>query len=165
MVIVFGFCLRQIWLRLTGRFNRFGYAGVNFGQPISLRSFIENSTKKSADRNTVLLGRKIMGEISKAIPVLPVPLVAFVIKSSDNPMKASEIYENCYKVLAKLRSSNVRINIPEDRQAYIIEHAVETLLKRRALKRVAAGIMIDNSDGELINFYANSITHLLTDDH
>ena len=164
LLIVFGFFLRQIWLRLTGRFNRFGYAGVNFGQPISLRSFIENSTKKSADRSTVLLGRKIMGEISKAIPVLPVPLVAFVIKSSDNPMKDSEIYENCCKVLTKLRSSNVRMNIPEDRQAYIIEHAVETLLKRRALKRVATGIMIDNSDGELINFYANSITHLLTDD-
>ena len=163
LLVAIGFFCRQIWLRLTGRFNRFGYAGVNFGQPISLRSFLKSNGNKNSDRSTVLLGRKVMNEISKAIPVLPVPLVSYVIRSSNNPMKASQIYEICLKILTKLRSLDIQVKIPEDREAYMIEHALETLLKRKALKRVPTGIRIDNSGGELIDFYANSISHLLND--
>ena len=31
--------LRQVWLRLTGRYRRFGSAAVSFGDPLSLRGF------------------------------------------------------------------------------------------------------------------------------
>ena len=36
----------NIWLRLTGRFHRFGYASVSFGTPRSLRDFVR--TRRSA---------------------------------------------------------------------------------------------------------------------
>ena len=31
--------LHQVWLRMTGRYHRFGYAAVSFGEPLSLRTF------------------------------------------------------------------------------------------------------------------------------
>lgn len=44
---------------------------------------------------------------------------------------------------------------------YVIEHALETLLNRKALRRDNSGIIVDNSEGNLIDFYANSISHLI----
>jgi len=53
------------------------------------------------------------------------------------------------------------VHVPVETQSYVIEHALETLLNRGALKRSKDGIVIDNSDGNLIDFYANSIIHLM----
>ena len=156
-----GFLFRQIWLRLTGRFNRFGYASVSFGQPISMRTFMANSDIKSSDRRTVLLGRKVMDEVSKVVPVLPVPLVATAIKSANAPLQDAQIQELCADLLKKLKSSGAQVHVPVETQSYVIEHALETLLNRGALKRSKDGIVIDNSDGNLIDFYANSIIHLM----
>ena len=156
-----GFSLRQIWLRLTGRFNRFGYASVSFGTPISMRSFMETTDLKSSDRRTVLLGRKVMDEVSKVVPVLPVPLVATVMKSAKSPMKEAEIQDLCTDLLVKLKCSGARVHVPEETQSYVIEHALETLLNRKALRRDDSGIIVDNSEGNLIDFYANSISHLI----
>ena len=156
-----GFSLRQIWLRLTGRFNRFGYASVSFGQPISMRLFMENSDIKSSDRRTVSLGRKVMDEVSKVVPVLPVPLVATVMNSSNVPLQEMQIHELCANLLKKLKCSGAQVHVPIETQSYVIEHALETLLNRGALKRSKDGIVIDNSGGNLIEFYANSIKHLI----
>ena len=32
--------LRSLWLRLTGRWHRYGYACVSFGRPVSLRAYL-----------------------------------------------------------------------------------------------------------------------------
>jgi len=37
--VVTGFVLRQLWLRLRGRYHRHGYAAVSFGAPMSLAEF------------------------------------------------------------------------------------------------------------------------------
>lgn len=157
----FGFSLRQIWLRLTGRFNRFGHASISFGKPISMRLFMKNSDIKSSNRRTVLLGRKVMDEVSKVVPVLPVPLVAAAIQSSNIPLHEVQIQELCDELLKKLKSSGAQVHVPVETQSYMIEHGLETLLNRGALKRNMDGIVIDNSDGNLIDFYANSIKHLI----
>jgi glycerol-3-phosphate O-acyltransferase len=120
-----------------------------------------NSDIKSSDRRTVLLGRKVMDEVSKVVPVLPVPLVATAIKSSNAPLQDAQIQELCADLLKKLKSSGAQVHVPVETQSYVIEHALETLLNRGALKRSKDGIVIDNSDGNLIDFYANSIIHLM----
>jgi hypothetical protein len=53
------------------------------------------------------------------------------------------------------------VHVPEETQSYVIEHALETLLNRKALRRHNSGIIVDNSEGNLIDFYANSISHLI----
>src|SRR5947209_654452 len=64
------------------RFKRYGYAIVTFGKPVSVDDFIaahpEVLAEAFADRKAMLqlLAENTMREISSAIPVTPVPLVA-----------------------------------------------------------------------------------------
>ena len=71
---------------------------------------METTDLKSSDRRTVLLGRKVMDEVSKVVPVLPVPLVATVMRSAKSPMKEAEIQDLCTDLLVKLKCSGARVH-------------------------------------------------------
>ncbi|MEM1236751.1 MAG: 1-acyl-sn-glycerol-3-phosphate acyltransferase, partial [Pseudomonadota bacterium] len=60
MSVVAGFILRQFWLRITGRFYRFGYAAVSFGSPVSLAALGETTTEEVAE--------KLMDRIREVVP-------------------------------------------------------------------------------------------------
>ena len=49
-LVLAGFLLRQTWLRITGRWHRFGYACVSFGAPVSLRAYL---TERGVDLRTL----------------------------------------------------------------------------------------------------------------
>ena len=76
-----------------------------------MRTFMANSDIKSSDRRTVLLGRKVMDEVSKVVPVLPVPLVATAIKSANAPLQDAQIQELCADLLKKLKLDNRKVAI------------------------------------------------------
>ena len=67
------------------RFKHYGYAIVTFGRPVSVDEFVRAHPDVLAqsfdDRKAALmqLAEKIMDEISDAIPVTPVTLVATIL--------------------------------------------------------------------------------------
>lgn len=65
------YLLRHLQLRLTGRFARFGYAAVAFGQPLSLHRFLWEGHADPA----AALGATLMARIEAVLPVLPLALV------------------------------------------------------------------------------------------
>ena len=38
---IYRYLRRQIWHRITGKFHRYGYAAVSFGDPLSLTEFLK----------------------------------------------------------------------------------------------------------------------------
>ena len=78
-----GYIARLIWLRITGRLFRFGYACVSFGTPISLRSFL---SEIELDQQVAALGEELTRRIGKVIPVLPVSLLSRVLLAAEGPM-------------------------------------------------------------------------------
>ena len=82
------FVARQVALALRGRRFRNGYACVNFGTPVSMRSYVADrgiefrSLDDIARRPAVAgVGAMLMARIGAVVPVLPVPLVATVLLS------------------------------------------------------------------------------------
>ncbi len=71
------FSVRVLWKILRRRFPGFGTAAAGFGPPLSLRRFMADHP----DAPTEALGARLMGEIEKVVPVLPVPLVAAALTS------------------------------------------------------------------------------------
>ncbi|UWQ18675.1 1-acyl-sn-glycerol-3-phosphate acyltransferase [Jannaschia sp. M317] len=67
---------RHLQLRLTGRFTRFGYAAVSFGQPLSLRRFL---WRGHADP-TEALGAELMTRLEAVLPVLPMALTCAALE-------------------------------------------------------------------------------------
>jgi glycerol-3-phosphate O-acyltransferase len=63
------------WGRLRGTFKGFGTAAVGFGPPISLRAFLAEGQPDAVEA----LGARLMADIARVVPILPVPLVAAAI--------------------------------------------------------------------------------------
>ena len=89
---------RQLWLRITGQWHRFGYACVSFGTPLSLRDYL---SKTGVDLRTVpqdvrvqeieKLGGALMKAVGDVIPALPVSLVATILLKAPRPLTLFEV--------------------------------------------------------------------------
>jgi glycerol-3-phosphate O-acyltransferase len=80
----FDYLFRSFFRGLFHRFKRYGYAVVTFGRPVSIDDFAREHPALLAEtyeeRKAALqeLAERVMNEISDAIPVTPVPLVATI---------------------------------------------------------------------------------------
>lgn len=80
----FDYLFKNFFRGLFKRFKRYGYAIVTFGTPISIDAFVREHpgvlSHSFDERKPHLqtLGERVMGEISNAMPVTPVTLVASI---------------------------------------------------------------------------------------
>jgi glycerol-3-phosphate O-acyltransferase len=79
----FAFAASQLWLRLRGRWYRFGYACANFGSPISLRQYLADHgwdpatlDREARAARVMELAGDLLTAVGRIVPVLPVSLVA-----------------------------------------------------------------------------------------
>ncbi|MEM8579174.1 MAG: 1-acyl-sn-glycerol-3-phosphate acyltransferase [Pseudomonadota bacterium] len=76
---IIGFVLSKLWLRLRGRFERFGVAAVTFGAPMPLDGHVDAEA----------LAQDLLGQIAASMPVTGVPLVARHLSVEDAVSEAA----------------------------------------------------------------------------
>jgi glycerol-3-phosphate O-acyltransferase len=155
--VVAGFALKQVWLRLTGRFHRFGYAAVSFGSPLSLAQF---SAGKKGDI-AAPLATELMRRIGKVVPVLPVPLVAHVLQRSA-PMNRAELERSVSALLAQL--GDAYVHLPRNNRDYAVEVGLRHLTERRIVIEKDGLFQTPDMQRSALAYYANSIRHLVPKD-
>lgn len=161
--VFLGFIWRQIWLSITRRFYRFGYACVSFGQPVSLKSFLkENNLKPAAAAEA--LGAGLMQKVSRVIPVLPVPLVASVFANATEPLSRLEVKARAHQLLQDLTQSGAHIHLPHEDEDDAIEVGLRILHSRHIVTEIEGQFQTNPPDQNLITYYANSIQHLISAD-
>jgi glycerol-3-phosphate O-acyltransferase len=153
--VIAGKTIKQICLRLIGRYHKFGYAAVSTGEPLSLRDF---SQGQGGCDLTVPLAEALIKRIGAVVPVLPVPVLSSLVLNNA-PMNHAEL-EHAFDVMIDvLPAANVRIP----------RHDKENSIKFGLRHMVARGLVTEN-DGrytlnpnkrEILQFYANSIQHLM----
>ena len=146
--------LKQMWLRPTGRYHRFGYAAVSFGAPVSLNTFVKGKTGDL----TKHLARALMKNVGAIVPVLPVPLVAWLVERN-GPMTRTEIELGFDEVIRALPDAHV--HLPRDNRSYAVEVGLRNLLERGLLSEDGDRYAANPDKTALLRFYANSIRHLL----
>lgn len=154
--VISGWMLKQLWRRITGRYHRFGYAAVSFGTPLSLAEF----EKDIHGDLTVDLARTLMRQIGDTVPVLPVPLVAWLLLRK-GPMSREELSEAFGEVITK--QAHAHIHLPRDDRDYAVEVGLRQLLDRRLVVESEGKFSPGTERQELLRFYATSISHLLDD--
>lgn len=150
--VVFLAILRQLWLRITGRFHKFGYAGVSFGKPLVL------SDVPKAQATPEALSDAIMDRISLAMPVLPVPLIASILLR-DGPMTREALEIGFAAALTRL--DEAQLHLPRNNRDYAVEVGLRNLIERKIVVQAGSQLMIPESKKPLAEFYANSIKHLM----
>lgn len=150
---------RHVWHRLTGRFHRFGYASVSFGQPLSLDAFLARHPK-TEEGVTGLLARSLMARIRAVVPVLPVPVVATILLEEDGLTEA----EFARRFTAMVRSMSARgahVHMPRGDLDYAAGVGLRLLAARRILHEQDGFYRINPPDRPILVYYAKSIAHLL----
>ncbi|MEX0329541.1 MAG: 1-acyl-sn-glycerol-3-phosphate acyltransferase [Ruegeria sp.] len=140
--VVTRWTLRQIWLRLIGRYKRFGLASVRYASPISLRAFRQDHGRDL----TTDLARELMQRIAGAIPFAPLPEACRIIQQDGTISEAD--------LRARLLD-RARPELGEDAEP-AIRDAIDQLVDRRLLKRDNGILAPTGERSDLLTYYAAS---------
>ncbi len=152
------FVARLVWRRFTGRYYRFGYACVSFGEPLSLKEFL---ARTPGDDTVAELGAELFTRIGRVIPVLPVSLVASVFLASGAPLSMIDVKAAAAGLLDRLHAAGAHAHIPRASFDYAVEVGMR-MLTLRGIVTETEGVYAAAPDATgLLRFYANSIVHLL----
>jgi glycerol-3-phosphate O-acyltransferase len=165
---ILAFMASQLWLRLRGRWYRFGYACANFGSPISLRQYLADrgwdpaalDREARVARVTELAG-DLMCAVGRIVPVLPVSLVAQVF--ADEPEREwteSEIRSRAQGLQRKYESLGAHVYVPRQDPDYSVLVGLRMLTLRRLVTESAGRFRANPADLPVIRYYANAIAHL-----
>ncbi len=152
--VITRFILNQIWLRLTRRYHRYGYAAVSFGAPISLDTFMQENPEGSVK----VLARLLIDRIGQEIPVLPAPLVARALLQAEGPMSRAELEQAVARMIDTLPRAHM--HLPREEKAYTTEVGLRNFLKRNLVREAQGHYTVVAAERPIVAYYANSIAHL-----
>ena len=162
-----GFVWHSLVLMVMSRWQKFGYASVNFGKHVSAKQYCKDRDIRFAamDRNIRFdaveeLATQLVAEIEKLVPVLPVPLVAAVmLKNRERWLSAVEVESAAGKFIERLELARAPVYIPEDNRVESVLYALETLTLRRFVQQSDGRYRAASENLEVLEYYANSLEH------
>ncbi|MEC7670650.1 MAG: 1-acyl-sn-glycerol-3-phosphate acyltransferase, partial [Pseudomonadota bacterium] len=133
-----GFVVNQVWLKLTGRYERFGCVAVRFGDPLALNTCPDKSVED--------LSALLMDRIKEALPVLPVPFVCQQLLKSEI-LTEDEL----------IQTAEMQLGAQVGNVASFVRGGIEILLRRKVIASTENGYLIEPDKVQLAEFYGNSI--------
>ena len=166
---VFRFIVHQAALRMRGHWYRFGYACVNFGPPVSVRTW---SRRRGVDFRTLgsdarfeaveQLGGELLAAIGAAVPVLPVSVVADVfVHASERAMSELEIKAKAQALIDELEMTGAYVHVPRADRDYAVAVGLRMLVLRHFVEESEGLYRARPDEIDLLRYYANSIEHHL----
>ncbi|MHA1528789.1 MAG: 1-acyl-sn-glycerol-3-phosphate acyltransferase [Alphaproteobacteria bacterium] len=152
------FVMKLVWRRFTGRYYRFGYAVVGFGEPLSLKEFL---ARPPGGDTVAELGAELSVRIGRVIPVLPVSLVASVFVAAGAPLSMAEVRAEAAGLLERLHAAGAHAHIPRASLDYAVEVGIRMLTLRGIVTEAEGLYAVAPGEAGLLRYYANSIAHLL----
>ena len=159
------FAAANLWLMVTGRWFRFGYACVNFGRPVSMRDYVVRQgldfrALDDAARHLAVerVAGGLMESIARIIPVLPVSLIATVfLRSRDAKLSELELKSAAYDLIQLLEKRGAHLYVPRGDHDYAIGVGLRMLLLRRIVVAEEGLYRANPDELALLAYYANAI--------
>jgi len=149
------------------RHKPFGYACVNFGKPVSLKTWQQErgvtiSDQDKADRRQSItaLGNDLAARIGDLVPVLPTYLLASVLGSSDDlPISELKLKVRANKLIDDLLAAGVPVFLPNNDGDYALSQGIYVLLRRKIIEPTGDGqFRLVESKRKLLEYYCNTIS-------
>ena len=149
---VVAFVFRMGWRALRGNFPGFGATAAGFGAPVSLRAFVAEHGAGA----TEALGAELMARVARAVPILPVPLVAAALEAGVTSQVALEAEVRRLADALAAREAVLRLH-PQGLEATVEEALLH--MRRRGL--VGKDLAVPEEKRGLVAFYAGSVRQRL----
>lgn len=164
--------LRYVTLNLgrlvTGRLRRYGRVAVNFGTPVSVRGWAAGRTnvlalsKEERLPHVQALADDMLDRIGAIVPVTPVPLAAAALLSfGETAIRTPALLQRIEDLRDHLAGRDAKLVHADREPARILETAWKTFGMRRVVHREGDTYVILPRHRPLLEYYANSIAHLL----
>lgn len=149
------------------RWQRYGYASVNFGLPLSMRSYCEsreldfNHLDKEARIPKVMeLAESLMDSLRYVMPIIPVPIIsAVLLREEGRAMTSLEIVSECDALIDCMIEKGAAMKAAEKPKPKTLSNSLDLLIERGFLSEQAGRYRIDKDFEPLLQYYANSIEH------
>ena len=153
---------------LSSRLKRYGRVAINFGTPVSLRQWSADNPgalhlpKEERLNKLRGLADEVMIRIAAIIPVTPVPLVSAALLSFGETMvRHSDLLDRIDAYRDHLIATGAKL-VREERGAdAILDRAWRMFRMRRLVVREGDSVVVLPHQRPLLEYYANSIGHLL----
>jgi glycerol-3-phosphate O-acyltransferase len=154
---------------LTGRLKRYGRVAVNFGTPRSVRDWLATAPagvlewpKERRLHELDRLAREMMDRIGAIVPVTPLPLAAAALLSfGQTAISRPALLERMDQLRERLRDVNAKVVRGGAGIADIWDRAWRMLKLRHLVVEDGASLFVLPGGRPLLEYYANSIAHLL----
>jgi glycerol-3-phosphate O-acyltransferase len=161
------FVFKNALLSRKNRWRRFGYASVNFGEPVFAKQYceinhVDFSALETEDRfvRVESLALSIMNNISQVVPVVPVALMSEVLMNNAAKWKSElELKSLCSERIVQLKIAGAPIDISHRALESVLGSALSALTGRGLVEEKDNLYRIKESESDILNYYANSIVH------
>ncbi len=163
-----GFIWRSLLLMVLSRWRRYGYACVNFGDPLSIKAYCRERNlnfsmleRPERFQEVQKLSQELMQGIASVVPILPVSLVSTVfLEDMATEMDILEIEARSNRLIKKLKEKGAPIlESSHSTRARAIADAVDIMLLRRMISRNGDRFKVIPEEKTLLAYYANAIGH------
>lgn len=163
---------RHIGMALRGEWYRFGYTCVSFGDPVSLRNYVNQNRidfrtlpPDARHSETEKLGHLLMDAVGRVVPALPVSLVATsMLEANGEPMTLFEIKGRVSAMIGELEGDGSYVHIPRADRDYAIAVGLRMLTLRHLVIEDNDKYRINPDEIHIVKYYANAIAHLFRRD-
>lgn len=158
------YAAKNLMLAVTGRWYRNGYACVNFGTPVSYRSWIKQHKTQAMtwEQQITALAESLMQKIGDIIPILPVAMVATIFKQNPNSgFSRIELKTRVHALIAELEQAGRHVYIPRGNMDYAVDVGIRMLVMRHILSDTEGVLRMQPEESDIIEYYAASIAHLV----
>ncbi len=152
----------------TGNLRRYGRVAVNFGTPVSTRKWVAahgrimERSREARAPELQALADELMGRVAAIVPVPPVPLVAAALLSFGETLIGHQaLLERLGDFRTHLLATGAKLIQPDRSPDDIFDRAWRTLRMRRLVVREGDAYVMLPRHRPLLEYYANSIRHLL----
>ena len=159
------FLFKHLMLSRRNRWRRFGYAGVNFGEPVSIQQYCQEHKLSFSSMNhdarfeaIGTLSNKLMADIQTIIPILPVALLSEVALEHREKWKSELEFKRL--ALDKIEHYHLQgapITVARNACEGVLAVAMTMLISRNMLDKKEGLYRARESATDILSYYANSI--------
>ena len=149
------------------RWKRYGYASVNFGLPISMRSYCEaedidfaHLEKELRIPKVMELAESLMQSLRYVMPIIPVPIIsAVLLRAGDRTKTSLEIISDCDTLIDEMIEKGAAMKTQEKPRQRTLSNSLDLMISRSFLIEQNDRYSINPKYRPLVQYYANSIEH------
>lgn len=159
-----GFIGRNLWLMARGRWQRLGYAAVNFGTPLSARDWCRDRNLNFGNlghdariRDVQRLAAELMDRVARLVPVLPISLVAEAALAAVEGQSEIDLKARVHRRIEALQARGAVVIVPSRTRDFTLDTALSMLKLRHLIDERAGRLYPEPGSLDLLRYYANTV--------